>query len=233
MRNSNMHAFASSIDAVMVSMYFKTDIAFVTLSAHTRTNFIVLSGPCTSTAGCVASPNFPNNYGNSELCEILAPDQSLYFTHFATEGDSDFLTIDGQAYSGSSSPPQGTTSSGIILWSTSADSHASGWQLCTANALKLGTERERSRETKRQREHLCWNWFSQNSAFMCFPTVRRGQFQAESARSLLLSKSNATYSNLHEHFLHLFTKDRRRKHCSFVWTMYIKRCVRTEPEFST
>ena len=96
------------------------------------------SGPCVATAGCVQSPNFPNSYGNSELCEILAPEKALYFTHFATEGDSDFLTIDGEAYSGVSGPPQGTTSSGIILWNTSADTTASGWQMCTANGLKLG-----------------------------------------------------------------------------------------------
>ena len=101
-------------------------------------NIAVLSGPCTSSGACAQSPNFPHNYGNSELCEILAPEKALYFTHFWTEGDRDFLTIDGEAYSGSSGPPQATTSLGIILWNTSADTTASGWQMCTAHGLKLG-----------------------------------------------------------------------------------------------
>ena len=101
----------------------------------------MISGPCTATAGCVQSPNFPHDYGNSELCEIMAPEKALYFTSFSTEGDRDFLTIDGQAYSGSSGPPQGSTSSGIILWNSSADTTASGWQMCTAHGLKLGTEK--------------------------------------------------------------------------------------------
>ena len=101
-------------------------------------NFNVLSGPCTSTGRCITSPNFPNNYGNSEFCEVVAPHQPLYFTSFETEDGRDFLTIDGQAFSGSSGPPQGSTSSGMILWNSSADTTASGWQMCTAHGLKLG-----------------------------------------------------------------------------------------------
>ena len=100
-------------------------------------NIVVLSGPCTSSGACAQSPNYPNSYGNSELCEIVAPDQKLYFTRFETESEFDVLTIYGQAYSGSSGPPQGTTSLGIILWNSSSETTASGWQMCT----KLGTER--------------------------------------------------------------------------------------------
>ena len=124
-------------------------------------NFAVLSGPCTSTAGCVQSPNFPSDYGNSELCEIMAPEKALYFTSFSTEGDHDVLTIDGQAYSGSSGPPQGSTSSGIILWNTSADTTASGWQMCTASGLKLGKERASVLELAQLES--------------CFPTIKRVQ----------------------------------------------------------
>ena len=148
-------------------------------------NFTVLSGPCTSTAGCVASSNFPNNYGNSELCEIVAPDQSLYFMRFETEIDQDFLTIDGQAYSGSSGPPQGTTSSGIILWSTSADTTASGWQMCTLNGLnklKLGTERER--------ESIC---VGTSGASIVLPHHHQNSaVQVEFAKRLVPQKSTAT-----------------------------------------
>ena len=103
-----------------------------------RTDFNVISGPCVSAGGCITSPNFPNSYGNSEFCEVVAPHQPLYLTSFETEDGRDFLTIDGQAFSGSSGPPQGSTSSGMILWNSSADTTASGWQMCTAHGLKLG-----------------------------------------------------------------------------------------------
>ena len=85
----------------------------------------------------------------------------LYFTRFETESELDVLTIDGHAYSGSSGPPQGSTSSGIILWNTSADTTASGWQMCTANGLKLGKERASVLELAQ----LEW----------CFPTIKRVQ----------------------------------------------------------
>ncbi|CAK9056461.1 Hypothetical protein (Fragment) [Durusdinium trenchii] len=91
-----------------------------------RENFMVLSGPCASTGGCVTSPNHPHNYGNSESCEILAPEEPLYFTQFATEEGKDALTFGGQAYSGSAGPPQGATTSAMILWRSDAAATASG-----------------------------------------------------------------------------------------------------------
>ena len=98
---------------------------------------MVLSGPCASTGGCVTSPNHPNNYSNSESCEILAPEEPLYFTQFATEEGRDVLTFDGQAYSGSAGPPQGATTSLMILWNCDVANTFSGWQICTAYELTL------------------------------------------------------------------------------------------------
>ena len=106
--------------------------------AQTRTggeNFTVLSGPCTSANGCIQSPNHPNEYGNSEFCQILAPAKPLYITHFETGNDN--LTINGHVYSGSSAPPQGIITD-IIQWQSGDATTASGWRICTNFGLKLG-----------------------------------------------------------------------------------------------
>ena len=101
-------------------------------------HFFNLSGPCTSTGGCVQSPNYPNNYGNDEFCEILAPDQPFYSVHFATESGYDYLTVGGQAFSGTSGPPNGITTSDVIRWNSSSAGVGSGWQICTRSALNFG-----------------------------------------------------------------------------------------------
>ena len=86
----------------------------------------------------MTSPNYPHNYGNSESCEILAPEKPLYFTRFATEEGYDVLTFGGQAYSGSSGPAQGTTTSDMILWSSDNASTFIGWQICTMHGVNHG-----------------------------------------------------------------------------------------------
>ena len=96
---------------------------------------MVLSGPCALPGSCVTSPNYPDNYGNSESCEILAPEKPLYFLRFATEEGDDVLTFNGQAYSGSSGPPQGTTTSDMILWSSDNVDSSTGWQMCTVHGV--------------------------------------------------------------------------------------------------
>ena len=97
-------------------------------------DFAVLSGPCTSAGSCVTSPHYPDFYGNYESCAILAPEKPLYFTRFDTEAGYDFLTFGGQAYSGSSGPPNGTTTP-VIVWRSDASHTASGWSACTADGL--------------------------------------------------------------------------------------------------
>ena len=107
------------------------------LATRTISGITVLSGACTSTGDCVQSPNYPSDYGNSQSCEILAPEQPLYFTHFQTAtGDS--LTINGQQYSGTSGPSQGIITASIIQWSSDVSVVSSGWQMCTAFGVKLG-----------------------------------------------------------------------------------------------
>lgn len=108
-------------------------------SIESITQFLVLSGPCTSTGSCATSPNYPHNYGNSESCEILAPGMPLYFTQFATEAGKDILTFGGQAYSGSFGPPQGTTTSDVILWSSDNADSSTGWRMCTVHGVNSGS----------------------------------------------------------------------------------------------
>ena len=68
----------------------------------------------------------------------MAPAKPLYFTDFATEDGYDLLNISGQAYSGSSHPPHGVTTSDIVQWTSDSSTTSSGWQLCSASGLKLG-----------------------------------------------------------------------------------------------
>ena len=100
-------------------------------------DFVVLSGPCTASGGCTQSPNYPAEYGPSESCEIVAPAKPLYFTDFATEDGYDLLKISGQAYSGSSHPPQGVITSDIVQWTSDSSVYSNGWQICIVSGLKL------------------------------------------------------------------------------------------------
>lgn len=98
----------------------------------------VLSGPCASTGDCVTSPNYPNFYGNDEACEIVVPfGKPLYVTHFATQDVHDVLTFGGQTYSGLSGPPQGLANPQTIQWRSDSSISSSGWQICTADGVKL------------------------------------------------------------------------------------------------
>ena len=101
-------------------------------------DFVVLSGPCTASGGCTQSPNYPAEYGNSESCEIVAPAKPLYFTDFATEDGYDLLKINGQAYSGSSHPPQGVITSDIVQWTSDSSVSSNGWQICIVSGIVSG-----------------------------------------------------------------------------------------------
>lgn len=103
-------------------------------------NFVVLSGPCASTQGCVQSRYYPSRYSNNEFCEIVSPEKPVYVIHFATESGKDILTMNGLNFAGSSitsGPSQGISASNMIQWRSSADEVARGWQLCIARDMKL------------------------------------------------------------------------------------------------
>jgi hypothetical protein len=74
----------------------------------------VLDGSCTATAeGCITSPNWPANYGNSESCAIVVgTDVSLMVQSFATESGYDLLSVNGVQYSGSGEGLQGRCAPG-------------------------------------------------------------------------------------------------------------------------
>jgi hypothetical protein len=99
----------------------------------------VLEGSCTATAeGCITSPNWPANYGNSESCRIaVGTDVSLVVQSFATESGYDLLTVNGVQYSGSGEGLQGlTTRAGDVLtWASDSVVHHDGWHICSGGAL--------------------------------------------------------------------------------------------------
>lgn len=67
--------------------------------------FAVSSGPCTTTAdgSCFRSPNYPDEYGALEDCEIAVISGAGFAraTTFATESSYDFVSVDAVEYSGS------------------------------------------------------------------------------------------------------------------------------------
>ncbi|EOD41257.1 hypothetical protein EMIHUDRAFT_462061 [Emiliania huxleyi CCMP1516] len=87
---------------------------------------VIVSGPCSLTDGgsCAASPNYPNSYGINEACTISGvPPVELETVAFDVDawsyydydynGDpmddcpSDYLTVNGKKYCGTSGPPSG------------------------------------------------------------------------------------------------------------------------------
>merc|ERR1712232_241723 len=99
--------------------------------------WIVLSGDCSFDVGgeCIRSPNFPENYGNNEACEIgVNPSRwtssSLVANSFDTEARWDTLTVNGQRYSGSTVTFNGVVPTRSILWTSDGSVVRSGWSIC-------------------------------------------------------------------------------------------------------
>ena len=106
-----------------------------TLTTHTGTNFAgswQYSGPCQVSGACLRSPNFPSKYGVNERCEAFLPDFSVVTVRsFATETFKDFLTIDGQWYSGPQwFGPQSFVIRSGISWASDGVGNGKGWELC-------------------------------------------------------------------------------------------------------
>ena len=71
--------------------------------------FTVTSGACTTTsdATCFVSPNFPDNYGSNQNCNIhVAASEAvtLSVAAFTTEFCCDPLTVNGVRYRGTEGP---------------------------------------------------------------------------------------------------------------------------------
>ena len=188
-------------------IFVRPSIASYPRRSIDRENFMVLSGPCASTGGCVTSPNHPHNYGNSESCEILAPEEPLYFTQFATEEGKDALTFGGQAYSGSAGPPQGATTSAMILWRSDAAATASGWRACTADGLNFSGVSNKN-----------------SDVFVAFYAPR--------SLSTFPHKVPMTMICEIKTFVTSRPKDRWSGLCGSFWSMCIHRRLRDEPKLS-
>jgi len=92
----------------------------------------VVSGTCTIDAdGCALSPNFPQNYGDSEACVLaLRGYIKQQGSSFNTESGYDFLTIGGVKYSGTPALPT-TELSGTVTWSSDQSTNKAGFKICT------------------------------------------------------------------------------------------------------
>jgi len=93
----------------------------------------VVDGECTIDAqGCLLSPNYPQQYSNNGRCIIdVSQQHKIVSKAFNTELSRDWLTINGQSYSGTDSPA-GIVPSGEITWSTDGDTTETGFKLCPA-----------------------------------------------------------------------------------------------------
>jgi hypothetical protein len=98
---------------------------------------IVVDGDCTASDGCVRSPNYPSDYGDSERCLVFFDRASVWLTPtaFATEGNYDILQVDGTDYSGDTGwpgdDPFEVTSS--IRWTSDGSVQKAGWEFCLAS----------------------------------------------------------------------------------------------------
>eukprot|EP00435_Cladocopium_sp_Y103_P009291 s2999_g2.t1 len=83
-------------------------------------------GPCTlDSAGCVLSPNYPENYGRNQDCaiQVFNPEnRSITVEKFSTEMLYDVMWVNGRMYAGKSSP-HGLVPREAIQWSTDEESY--------------------------------------------------------------------------------------------------------------
>jgi len=95
--------------------------------------FWVSSGACSvDSTGCVASPNYPHQYGNDQACSIEAINMinpTITAQSFLTETAHDYMTVNGQQYSGTDGPRK-VVVSGPITWSSDYATAKSGWRVC-------------------------------------------------------------------------------------------------------
>lgn len=96
-----------------------------------------VSGPCTIAGHCVQSSNYPLNYNNQESCHIsVNPSKAgpIVVETFATENRFDVLLVNGNPYSGSTSPT-GVSPTGDITWSSDFSVTGAGWKLCSQTSV--------------------------------------------------------------------------------------------------
>jgi len=93
--------------------------------------FTIVSGPCEmQSGGCVSSPNYPGEYGNSAHCTIRPSSKAgIHVDAFATESGYDFLIVDGVRFDGNAGP-DGVDVKGEIVWTSDSSVATTGWKIC-------------------------------------------------------------------------------------------------------
>ena len=93
---------------------------------------ILTSGPCAVADDCVASPNYPAPYNNSQACSVVVQTAALLSSDtFATEAGYDLLRVSGVAYSGDAAPHNVVVAAGsVILWTSDDSVTRSGFRVC-------------------------------------------------------------------------------------------------------
>jgi len=90
---------------------------------------------CEMDGACIQSNNYPQNYGNDEVCEVeLGGEIPLVVDgDFMTEKSFDHLTVSGVRYSGAPPPNLADLDgvhTGTIRWRTDSSVTNKGWRLC-------------------------------------------------------------------------------------------------------
>jgi hypothetical protein len=102
--------------------------------------FVMNSGDCDIDGLCVTSHNWPEAYGHQHNCQIDIPAGSTAFVDsFATEAGFDFLTVNGQRYSGATFPA-GVVAEGSLEWVSDGSIAHSGWRVCLQRLPVCDTE---------------------------------------------------------------------------------------------
>mmetsp|Transcript_41619 Transcript_41619/g.89349 ORF Transcript_41619/g.89349 Transcript_41619/m.89349 type:complete len:674 (-) Transcript_41619:54-2075(-) len=116
---------------------FVLTYALLNRFADAQTTWIV-SGDCAIVAdepACVTSQNYPNYYGVDESCTMnFASGEAMVLSvvSFSTETTYDYLTVNGNDYSGSADGLDGVLASGQMTWVSDFSTTATGWKICAS-----------------------------------------------------------------------------------------------------
>ena len=90
-----------------------------------------MQGPCEAVGACVQSPNYPENYGDRQSCNLSLPKPSVVtILDFLTEPDMDFLTLHGVPFSGLGPGKKTFTLWTNISWRSDPSVAERGWKIC-------------------------------------------------------------------------------------------------------
>lgn len=90
-----------------------------------------VQGPCEAVGACVQSPNYPENYGDRQSCNLSLPKPSVVtILDFLTEPDMDFLTLHGVPFSGLGPGKKTFTLWTNISWRSDPSVAERGWKIC-------------------------------------------------------------------------------------------------------